>query len=74
MYEEGNRKLSINWVSLGIKLVVLVVLVFLLCWIFTKSSNKSTTEGSKTIANRDSEYIANITNMKTIIPIFLLNI
>ena len=36
MYEEGNKKLSLDWGSLAIKLVILAVVVFIICLIITK--------------------------------------
>lgn len=61
MYEEGNRKLSINWLSLIVKLVVLAVVIFLLCWIFTRNKFNN----NSTLAKADSEYINNINAMKS---------
>lgn len=42
MYEEGKRKLNINWKSLIIKLGILLLLVFLICFIlFKPKKNKN---------------------------------
>lgn len=60
MYEEGNRKLSFNGLSLAIKLAILAVVVFLLCWIFTKVNASNNTK----TAENNTEYINNITAMK----------
>ena len=60
MYEEGSKKLSINWLSLVIKLLILGLFVFLLCWLFTrnKSSNKNDYLAS------DTDFSTYITAMK----------
>ena len=63
MYEEGNKRLSLNWGSLLIKLVIIAILVILACWVFiriTKNNN-----GSSTLATTDTEYINNVSAMKT---------
>ncbi len=61
MYEESSKKLSINWVSLAIKLGILIIIVFLLCWLFTRNKNKT---NNTVIGMQNEEYIANITAMK----------
>lgn len=65
MYEDGNKKLSLNWSSLAIKLVILAVIVFLAGWIFVKVTGKSSTSSNNTLADSNSEYIDNINAMKT---------
>lgn len=60
MYEEGNKKLSFNWVSLALKLLIVAVFVFILCWLFTRNA---TSKDSKTV-EKNTEYINNITAMK----------
>ena len=63
MYEEGNRKLSLNWGSLVIKLVILAVVVFIICLIVTKvTGNKGNSDNS--LATGNTDYITNITAMK----------
>lgn len=63
MYEEGNKNLSLNWGSLLIKLVILAVIVFLAGLIFTKVTGKNSS--SNTLASSNSDYITNISTMKT---------
>ena len=46
MYEEGNRKLSFNWGSLIVKLVILAVIVLLICFIITRFTNRSDNNNS----------------------------
>ena len=62
MYEEGNKKLSLNWGSLAIKLVILAVAVFVICLIITRFTNNDNSTNS--LAMDNSEYISNITAMK----------
>ena len=64
MYEEGNRKLSFNWGSLIVKLVILAVIVLLICFIITRFTNRSDNNNSL-VAMENSEYIDNINLMKT---------
>lgn len=47
MYEESRSRITINWLSLIIKLVLLTLFVFLLCWIFTKTDKIKTTNLTK---------------------------
>ena len=63
MYEEGNRKLSFNWAGLAIKLVILAVIVFVVCLIFTRVTNGNN-NSSNSLAMGNTEYITNITAMK----------
>ena len=63
MYEEGNRKINFNWGSLAIKLGIIAVIVFIICLIITKVSNKDGS-GKTLFAMGDTEYITNITSMK----------
>ena len=63
MYEEGNKKLSLDWGSLAIKLVILAVVVFIICLIVTRViGNKNNNSG--TLAMSNNEYINNINTMK----------
>ena len=63
MYEEGNKKLSLNWSSLIIKLIILAVAVFIVCLIITKLiSNKN--ETSNSLAMTNETYINQINAMK----------
>lgn len=64
MYEEGNKRLSLNWGSLLIKLVILAAIVFIAGWIFIRITGNKTTKNN-TLANGNSEYITNINAMKT---------
>ncbi len=64
MYEEGNKRLSLNWGSLLIKLVILAAIVFIAGWIFIRITGNKTTKNN-TLANSNTEYITNITAMKT---------
>mgnify|MGYP006864627711 FL=1 len=40
MYEEGKKRLNINWGSLIIKLLILALVIFLACFIFSKIFNE----------------------------------
>ncbi|HIS12502.1 MAG TPA: hypothetical protein IAB40_05260, partial [Candidatus Onthocola stercoravium] len=65
MYEEGNRKLSLNWGSLAIKLGILAVVVFVVCLIVTRfTGNNNNSSSSDSLAMGNTEYITNITSMK----------
>ncbi len=64
MYEEGNRKLSLNWGSLAIKLVILAVVVFVVCLIVTRFTGNNNSSSSDSLAMGNTEYITNITAMK----------
>ena len=65
MYEEGNRKLSLNWGSLAIKLGILAVVVFVVCLIVTRfTGNNNNSSSSDSLAMGNTEYITNITAMK----------
>ena len=63
MYEEGNRKLNLNWGSLAIKLVILAVVVFIVCLVITKVVG-NTNGSSNSLAMGDNDYINNINTMK----------
>lgn len=65
MYEDGNKRLSLNWGSLAIKLVILAAIVFIAGWIFVKVTGNGSTKSSNTLASNNSEYINNINTMKT---------
>ena len=65
MYEEGNRHLSFNWGQLIIKLLILAAIVFLAGWIFIRVTNSSSNSIGNTLASNDSDYINNISAMKT---------
>ena len=65
MYEEGNRRLSIDWGSLAIKIVILAVIVFLSGWIFIRVTGNKVSGKSTTLAGGNTEYITNITAMKS---------
>ena len=58
MYDEGKKNVSFNWLSLIIKLLVLALVVFFLCWLFTRNKTKNTMGSSTDV------YINNITSMK----------
>ena len=63
MYEEGNRRLSFNWLTLLIKLIILVIVVFLACWIFVRVlNNKNASGDNKTTTS--AEYVNNMAAMK----------
>ncbi|MEG1288271.1 MAG: hypothetical protein RSD29_02860 [Bacilli bacterium] len=62
MYEEGNRKINSNWISLAIKLALLALFVFILVWIFSKNGNNTK---PNVIAENSSSYVNNIGVMKT---------
>lgn len=65
MYEEGNKRISLNWGSLIIKLLVLAIVLFIAGWLFVKVINNDTTKKTTTLAANNSDYIANINTMKT---------
>ncbi len=61
MYEDKRRKLKINWKSLIIKMLILLVVVFLVMWLFsliTKSNKKASNIGEnlKIMQSAASEY------------------
>lgn len=60
MYEETEKKMNINWVSLVIKLLLLGLFVFILCWIFKNVGASSSS--NNTVAS--STYTTNLNNMK----------
>lgn len=63
MYEDGSKKINFNWGSLAIKLAILAVIIFIICFIITKlTGNKSNSTSTLAISNND--YITNITSMK----------
>ncbi|MEG1505876.1 MAG: hypothetical protein RR478_00085 [Bacilli bacterium] len=62
MYEEGNRKINSNWISLAIKLALLALFVFILVWVFSKNGNNTK---PNVIAENSSSYVNNIGTMKT---------
>ena len=64
MYEDGRKGLNLNWGSLLVKLVVLIVIVFIIGWIVIKVTNTGS-NNKNTLASINSEYIDNITAMKT---------
>lgn len=63
MYEEGNKHLSFNWVSLAIKIIVGAVIIFLIGWIISLAINGSK-NSKNNVTSANSEYISNITAMK----------
>ena len=62
MYEEGNKRLSLNWGSLLVKLVILAIIVLLACWVFIHINKNN---NSSKLATTDNEYINNVSAMKT---------
>jgi hypothetical protein len=60
MYEETDKKMSINWPSLILKLVLIVLAVILIIWVVKTLGGK--TSSGTTVAS--SEYTTNINNMK----------
>lgn len=62
MYEEGKKRLNINWGSLIIKLLILALVIFLACFIFSKITNHKKNNTNNTVANNNSNTTTNTTN------------
>jgi hypothetical protein len=57
MYEESNRNILSGWLGFILKLVLLAIFVFILCWLFTRNS------GNKVVLEKNY-FGENITSMK----------
>ena len=62
MYEEGKKRLNINWGSLIIKLLILALVIFLACFIFSKITNHKKNNTNNTVANNNNNTTTNTTN------------
>ena len=61
MYEESDKKfISGNVILLILKLVLLAIFVFIICWLFLNNNNKK----KETTKNVDNTFITNINAMK----------
>lgn len=64
MYEEGNKRISLNWGSLIIKLIVLAIIVFLAGWLYMKITNGKSSGSNSTLAKDTNSFVNNINTMK----------
>lgn len=64
MYEEGNKRISLNWGLLIIKLVVLALIVFLAGWLYMKITNNNSNGSKSTLAKDTDSFVNNINTMK----------
>lgn len=65
MYEEGNGNLSLNWLSLTVKIIIIAIIIFLGCWIFIRVTSNGSAKSGSLAASSDTEYITNIASMKS---------
>lgn len=60
MYEEGKKRLDINWGSLIIKLLIVAIVIFVACFIFSKITSNKKNSNDKVVDNKKTSEVTKV--------------